>query len=307
MANYQVTPSGNPKFEPSVAVHLLSPNIIISTSVNFTTGSPLAGLYRSVDGGVNWTNTLLPPPAGFTGAEAPFVAYGFPNLFIIIAHAFPANGLSGAVIVYRSTDSGVTFSPPVIVDTGYGTFINNDATIISIDASQKSPYLGNVYLGYARQTNIDFSGRTLAFFQRSVDEGLTWERPLLLSNVEQSTTERPSIAVDLFGNVYAGWINFFPPIEYELLHPQVDRWRSLLRADNRAFTSCGRSQPASGSRLRISLLDLSEPCGRHVSEPANEQHAIRGMAGLPSWICRYLFVQVTRSGNNVELADQGDR
>ena len=43
MANYQVTPSGNPKFEPSVAVHLLSPNIIIATSVNFTTGSPLAG------------------------------------------------------------------------------------------------------------------------------------------------------------------------------------------------------------------------------------------------------------------------
>jgi hypothetical protein len=43
-----------------------------------------------------------------------------------------------------------------------------------------------------------------------VNEGLTWERPVLLSNVEQSTTERPSIAVDLYGNVYAGWINFIP-------------------------------------------------------------------------------------------------
>ena len=72
------------------------------------------------------------------------------------------------------------------------------------------------------------------------------------------------------------------------------------RADYRAFTCCDRSQPASGSGLRISLLDLAEPCGRHVFEPANEQHAIRGMAGLPSWICRYLYVQVARSGNNVD-------
>ena len=64
--------------------------------------------------------------------------------------------------------------------------------------------------GYARQTNIDVSGRTLRVFPAFGDEGLTWERPVLLSNVEQSTTERPSIAVDLFGNVYAGWITFSP-------------------------------------------------------------------------------------------------
>ncbi|MCL6604865.1 MAG: glycoside hydrolase [Paenibacillus sp.] len=210
MANYQVTPGGNPKFEPSVAVHLLSPNIIIAASVNFTTGSPLAGLYRSIDGGVNWTNTILPPPAGFTGVEAPYVGYGFPNTFILVGHAFPPNGLSGTVVVYKSTDGGASFSLPVIVDPGYGTFINNDATLITIDDSQKSPYRGHVYLVYARQFNIDFTGRTVTFYQRSADEGLTWDTPVLISEVEETAAERPDVAVDLFGNVYVAWINSTP-------------------------------------------------------------------------------------------------
>ncbi|MFC5653481.1 exo-alpha-sialidase [Paenibacillus solisilvae] len=209
MANYQVTPGGNTKFEPSVAVHLLSPNIIVATATDNTTGSPLVGLYRSIDGGVNWVNTLLPIPAGFAGAEAAFVAYGFGDLFIVVAHAFPV-GAAGTVIVYRSTDSGATFSAPVIVNQGYGTFINNDATSIRIDRAQKSPYQGNVYLNYTRQTNIDFNGKSLAFYQRSTDQGVSWDNPKLMSNPDDTVTERPFTAVDLNGNVYFSWIDAPP-------------------------------------------------------------------------------------------------
>lgn len=209
MANFQVTPSGNSKFEPSVAVNLLNPNIVVAASVDTTTGVPLVGLYRSIDAGVNWINTLLPIPPGFTGAEAPYVAYGFPNLFIVVAHAFPGNA-AGTVIVYRSTDSGATFSAPIIVNQGYGTFINNDATSVRIDRAQKSPYQGNVYLSYTRQTNIDFNGNSIAFYQRSTDEGLTWDNPTPMSNVDDTTTERPFKAVDLNGNVFFAWITAAP-------------------------------------------------------------------------------------------------
>ncbi|KAF6580605.1 exo-alpha-sialidase, partial [Paenibacillus sp. EKM208P] len=49
--NFQVTPSGLPKFEPSVAVNLLNPNIVVAVAVDFSSGPPLIGLYRSLDAG----------------------------------------------------------------------------------------------------------------------------------------------------------------------------------------------------------------------------------------------------------------
>lgn len=38
--NFQVTPSYLPKFEPSVAVNLLNPNIVIAVAVDFSSGLP---------------------------------------------------------------------------------------------------------------------------------------------------------------------------------------------------------------------------------------------------------------------------
>ncbi|MGG1617178.1 hypothetical protein ACIFQM_16770 [Paenibacillus sp. NRS-1782] len=60
--NFQVTPSGLPKFEPSVAVNLLNPNIVVAVAVDFSSGPPLIGLYRSLDAGADWTDSLLPLP-----------------------------------------------------------------------------------------------------------------------------------------------------------------------------------------------------------------------------------------------------
>ncbi|UUZ84311.1 hypothetical protein LJK88_11740 [Paenibacillus sp. P26] len=43
MGNFQVTPSGNPKNEPGIAVNLLDPNIVVAVSTDNTTGSPVPG------------------------------------------------------------------------------------------------------------------------------------------------------------------------------------------------------------------------------------------------------------------------
>ncbi|MBP1178019.1 hypothetical protein JOE49_005271 [Paenibacillus sp. PvR133] len=206
--NFQVTPSGLPKFEPSVAVNLLNPNIVVAVAVDFSSGPPLIGLYRSLDAGANWTDSLLPIPTGYTGAEAGMVAYLFPNIFIISAHVFPGNE-NGAVVIYRSTDDGATFSPPVVINPGFGDYINNDWTNITTDNAGASPYLGHVYVTYNRQYNVDFNAQSTAFYQRSTDGGLTWDRPLLLSNI-QSSTERPEPAVDKYGSVYVSWIRTGP-------------------------------------------------------------------------------------------------
>ncbi|MFD2700429.1 sialidase family protein [Paenibacillus shunpengii] len=206
--NFQVTPVGNPKFEPSVAVNYLIPGIMVATAVDTTTGVPIIGVYRSLNGGFSWSNALLPLPPGFTGAEASAVAYAFPNTFVITAHAFPGAS-DGTAIIYISTDNGATFSAPRIVNQGYGTYINNDETNVICDTAQSSPYLGNIYVTYNHQFNVANAGNSTAFFSRSTDGGITWQTPVLLSS-EADQVERPEVAVGLTGTVYGAWITTDP-------------------------------------------------------------------------------------------------
>ncbi|MFD2334496.1 sialidase family protein [Cohnella sp. GCM10020058] len=210
--NFQVTPAGFPKFEPSVAVNLLITGIMVAVSVDTTSGSPMVGLYRSLDGGNSWANSTLPLPAGFTGAEAPTVAYGFPSTFVVAAHAFPGPS-DGTTIFYISTDNGATFSAPKIVAPGFGTYINNDETNIIVDVGQSSPYLGNIYVSYNHQFNVANGGNSTAFLQRSTDNGATWNTTILLSS-ESNQVERPEVAVSLTGIVYAAWVTLNPNSNY---------------------------------------------------------------------------------------------
>ncbi|MCM3782613.1 glycoside hydrolase [Neobacillus mesonae] len=210
--NFQVTPTGPPKFEPSVAVNLLNPSIMVAVAVDTTTGVPLIGVYQSINGGFSWSNALLPLPPGFNGAEAPAVAYAFPNIFYVTAHVFPGAS-DGTAVIYKSVDNGVTFVAPVIVNRGYGTYINNDETNVICDTSQSSPYLGNVYVTYNHQFNVANAGNSTAFFSRSMDGGVTWQTPVLLSS-EADQVERPEVAVSLTGIVYGAWITVDPTYRF---------------------------------------------------------------------------------------------
>ncbi|WP_090582933.1 exo-alpha-sialidase [Paenibacillus sp. OV219] len=210
--NFQVTPVGPPKFEPSVAVNLLIPGIMLSVAVDTTSGPPLIGLYRSIDGGFSWANSLLPLPPGYTGAEAPVVAYGFPSIFIVSAHVFPgAEG--GTTVVYKSFDNGATFSAPQIVAPGYGVYINNDETNCTVDTSQSSPYLGNMYVTYNHQFNVVNGGNSTAMLNRSRDNGATWDQAVLLSS-EVDQVERPDITVDLVGVVDVAYVTVDPSFNF---------------------------------------------------------------------------------------------
>ncbi|MED4003658.1 sialidase family protein [Priestia aryabhattai] len=177
---------------------------MVAVSTDTTSGVPQIGLYRSLDGGANWSVTQLPLPTGFTGAEDAAVCYKFSTTFIVTAHAFIGTG-SGTTFAYISTDNGQTFGSPFIVGPGYGTYINNDKTNITIDNSQVSPFLGNAYVVYNRQFNINNYSGSAAFLSRSSNGGNTFSSTILLSN-EKDTVQRPDVTVGITGIVYAGWI-----------------------------------------------------------------------------------------------------
>lgn len=78
MPNVQLTPNGRLAQEPSVAFNLLD-GTIVSAATDFTTGTPLTAVYRSGNGGVSFTQQILPLPAGYVGRNPIASATVFPT------------------------------------------------------------------------------------------------------------------------------------------------------------------------------------------------------------------------------------
>lgn len=206
MVNIQLSPSTSTQFEPTIAVNWLNPSVMVAVAVDLRTGPPNIGLYKSIDAGATWTTTLLPLPTGFAGIEAPHIDYIFPTTFVVLAHAFDSDGLSGSIVSYTSADNASSFGPPVIVNQGFGQFVNDDQVVVVTDKAGSSPFFGNVYTGYTHDYNTQFIPGNTIFFNRSLDNGNTYFSPALLSSVEEFE-EFPGIAITLNGIVVVGWIN----------------------------------------------------------------------------------------------------
>lgn len=203
MVNVQISPSASSQFEPSIAVNWLNPSIMVVVAVDYRTGSPNIGVYRSINAGVTWITTLLPLPTGFTGIESPHIDYIFPSSFVIAAHAFDDTG-SGSVVTYTSTDNASSFGPPVMVNQGFGEFVNDDQVIVVSDKAGSSPFFGNIYTAYTHDYSMLLPGNTI-FLNRSQNLGNSFFDPALLSYVNEFE-EFPGIAITLNGIVITGWI-----------------------------------------------------------------------------------------------------
>jgi hypothetical protein len=208
-------------FEPSIAVSVLNPNIINVVAADTTTGSTQIGIYRSIDGGATFSTGVLPLPAGFAGAEADTIDYTLPNIFLVGMHAF--NGIQdGSIYVYRSTDDGATFSPPILIARGFGTVVHYDIPYLAVDRSPSSPHLGFAYITYVPLFDFEFGNGNMAiFFQRSLDTGLTWEEPIRIS-LPFGLQNRASTAIGLTGEVYVGWIKTGPTEPVFLIRRSLD-------------------------------------------------------------------------------------
>ncbi|MET3209370.1 UNVERIFIED_CONTAM: hypothetical protein ABIC26_002314 [Paenibacillus sp. PvR008] len=205
MVNVQISPSTSAQFEPTIAVNWLNPSVMVAVAVDLSAGPPNIGLYKSIDAGATWSTTLLPLPTGFAGIEAPHIDYFFPNSFVVAAHAFDSDSLSGTIVSYTSNDNASSFGPPVIVNQGFGQFVNDDQVVVTADKAGSSPFFGNIYTGYTHDYNTQFIPGNTIFFNRSIDGGNTYSSPSLLSSITEFE-EFPGIAITLNGILTVGWI-----------------------------------------------------------------------------------------------------
>src|SRR5437763_11345135 len=150
------------------------------------------GFFTSFDGGHTWTDGQIPMGNGGRGGNGdPSPAFdakfGTAHMAQLSA-AFGQNGPNAGhidVSVSTSNDGGLTWKPPVTVDTGQasigpsanGVFLDKEWLVA--DNHPTSPHYGRLYLSWDR---LEFSKRVFlrspVDFAYSDDAGKSWSRPI---------------------------------------------------------------------------------------------------------------------------------
>lgn len=136
-------------------------------------GASNIGWVVSTDGGIAWTSGFLPnttvvaqPPGPWDRATDPSVAYDAAH-GVWMVNILAMTGTTGrAILVSRSTDSGLTFGSPVTAAATNGFF---DKNWITCDNTPNSPFYGTCYTEWD-----DVNGGNQVHVSRSTDGGLTW-------------------------------------------------------------------------------------------------------------------------------------
>jgi hypothetical protein len=171
MSNIQVTHSAGPnnaRSESSVAINPKDPKQLVSASKKFhnilTYDFTLATEY-SHDGGITWNESApLALPAGATVMTDPTLAWdNAGNVFLVgLTGNNPPTFNTIGIVIYKSTDGGVTWSAPNPIHNSAG----DDKQWTAGDGTEDSPFYGNVYAVWDDVGGMDFA--------KTTDNGATW-------------------------------------------------------------------------------------------------------------------------------------
>ncbi len=198
------------RVEPTIAVDPLNPNIIVAGAQDLSfmrAEHRWHGYYRSTDGGVTWSVSLLPGFPGDDSAQGRASPLSGSNATSDPVLTFDADGnVYYTGLVFNISSTGLLGPPLVFV----GKYVNNGAdysgttlitTIrhadkpwIAADTS-RGPHSGSVYLGLDGSIN----GRFTLLFTRSTDGGRTFSDPVLPSQADGFFA---GLAVDPTGKIY---------------------------------------------------------------------------------------------------------
>jgi hypothetical protein len=186
---------------------------------------PTSAFYRSTDSGTTWSGGYLPgfaavgrtsggdpsldvgPHRCATGAFA--WSCGVEVYYASLADPFPERG-GEAVALSRSSDDGVSWARPVVVDATVTPGQFDDHEWVAVDKGANSAHFGRVYITWAVFCNTcSGNGNTKILVAHSDDEGLTWSTPLQVSptnsNASQGFRETGQLTVASDGTVEDFW------------------------------------------------------------------------------------------------------
>ncbi|MBF6571330.1 MAG: exo-alpha-sialidase [Candidatus Binataceae bacterium] len=196
----------NDRAESALAANPLDSYNMVGASkrfINPATYTFSLAAYATFDGGQSWTEAAaLTLPPGAIGTSDPAVAWDDAGNAYLVALPFGAGLAIIGICVYKSTDGGRSWGPPLLIHSSSG----DDKQWADGDGSATSPYKGNVYAAWD-------NGSSLAF-ARTTDHGSTW-KGIKIAGVDQPAgtalpgigdSFSPEIAIAHDGTVYITWI-----------------------------------------------------------------------------------------------------
>jgi len=199
--------------EPGVAVNPLNPKQVVAVFQY-----PAQAGY-STDAGQTWKLATGVAAANFAKsgdvstvfddkghALIGFIAFDKLGTVNYWGHGATRNG----IFVRRSLEGGATWEPElrtVVAQPSTPNVPFEDKPYLLADTGEKSPYKGNLYVGWTRWTLTD----SRMLFSRSTDDGVTWSGPIEIAQVrglprdDNGALEGFDGAIAPDGTLYAVW------------------------------------------------------------------------------------------------------
>jgi hypothetical protein len=183
-----------PNNEPDIEVDPADAHHMIASSNDY--GSCCDQFYTTFDGGQTWqTGDMSRENPGKTGSDPVTVfdrKHGVAihsSLNYSLQHAAGTQACDGDLVVSISSDGGLVWQPPVVVDDGIGCDLSklqlfNDKEWIVTDNNSASPFFGRTYVTWSKFESHDGSYVSSAIWEaHSDDGGQSWSAPKPISGV----------------------------------------------------------------------------------------------------------------------------
>jgi len=169
-----------PNNEPDIEVNPVAPRRLVASSNDY--GSCCDQFYTSLDNAATWTTGNMSKNSPQVTGSDPVTVFDRKHGTVIhssLNYSFQlptGEACRGDVVASVSTDGGITWRPPVVVDSGFGcdlsrTQLFNDKEWIVTDNSPSSPFYGRTYLTWSKFESASGAYVRSAIFESHSDDG----------------------------------------------------------------------------------------------------------------------------------------
>ena len=169
-----------PNNEPDIEVNPVAPGHMIASSNDY--GSCCDQFYTTLDNAATWTTGNMSRKSPQVIGSDPVTVFDVKHGTVIhtsLNYSFQrptGEACRGDLVASVSTDGGITWQPPVVVESGLGCDLSNvqlfnDKEWVVTDNNPSSPYYGRTYLTWTKFESASGAYVRSAIFESHSDDG----------------------------------------------------------------------------------------------------------------------------------------